>query len=377
MSAIHLPSFTRVCVVRLAHGSRSGSGDQVLLHADGVPGDQAVGDRKDRRGAAVILHHHDGLRAGKVLVKLQEIFHVGAAPGVDGLVRIPHDEKVPVPAAEHLHQPVLQGVDVLELIDHDVFEALLPLQPDLLVDLEDVKCEVDEVVVVEAEAFLLLVQIAVKQNVLHIHRVKVLLAEDVEGHGDHVAVILRLLDALADLEHVPRVFEGHVAQGEAALLVDLCEHGVDVGVVEDEEAVGVLYRVAVLLQHRHAEAVEGVDVAGVAVVDQRADALAHLVRGAVREGHAEDVVRRNADHVHQVREAVRKGAGLSGSCAGNDPERSFCSSDRFPLCVVQFLIQGPRPLPYCSQYSITLSSKCEHMFRNYFARYPVENPLPE
>ena len=239
-----------------------------------------------------------------------------------------------MPAAEHLHQPVLQGIDVLELIDHDVFEALLPLQPDLLVDLEDVKREVDEVVVVEAEAFLLLVQIAVKQNVLHIDRVKVLLAEDVEGHGDHVAVILRLLDALADLEHVPRVFEGHVAQGEAALLVDLCEHGVDVGVVENEEAVGVLYRVAVLLQHRHAEAVEGADVAGVAVVDQRADALAHLVRGAVREGHAEDVVRRHTDHVHQVREAVRQGAGLAAAGPRHHADIAFGGGHRLPLLFI-------------------------------------------
>ena len=48
-------------------------------------------------------------------------------------------------------------------------------------------------------------------------------------------------------------------ESEAALLVDTREHGVNVGVVEHEEALGVGNSVAVLLQDGDAEAVEGAD----------------------------------------------------------------------------------------------------------------------
>ena len=42
-------------------------------------------------------------------------------------------------AAQHLHQLILQRVDILKLVDHDVFEPLLPLEPDVLVLLENVE----------------------------------------------------------------------------------------------------------------------------------------------------------------------------------------------------------------------------------------------
>ncbi|MFR5195795.1 MAG: hypothetical protein ACLTEX_10855, partial [Eggerthella lenta] len=86
-----------------------------------------------------------------------------------------------------------------------------------------------------------------------------------ERHGQHVAVVSRALFQFHDLDHVARLRERHVPQGEPALLVDNLQHSIDVGVVQHEKALRVLQRVAVLLQHRHAEAVDRVDVAGLVV----------------------------------------------------------------------------------------------------------------
>ena len=78
-------------------------GTQVLLHTEAVFGDQGVGDGKYLRGGAVVVRHHNRPGAGKVLVEVKKVLHIGAAPGVYGLVRVPHDEKVSVVAGKDLH----------------------------------------------------------------------------------------------------------------------------------------------------------------------------------------------------------------------------------------------------------------------------------
>ena len=143
--------------------------------------------------------------------------------------------------------------------------------------LEDVQGEFDQVVVVQAEALLLLVQIAVKDDVRGGGGPVILLLQRVQGQGDQVPVVVRLLEQLLNLDHVPGGGEGHVPEGETPLLIDDLEHGVNVRVVQHQEALGVLDRVAVLLEDGDAEAVEGVDVSGVVVPGEGVDALAHLI----------------------------------------------------------------------------------------------------
>ena len=132
-------------------------GHEILLDAARVLGDQRIDDREDFRRRTVVLEHEDGLRAREVGIEVQEIASRGPAPRVDGLVGVADDEEVLVPAAEHVHEPVLRLVDVLELVNHDVLEALLPLLADRLVLGKDVQRELDEVVVVEPEALLLFI----------------------------------------------------------------------------------------------------------------------------------------------------------------------------------------------------------------------------
>ena len=251
--------------------------EQVLFDAVAVFCDQRVRRRQNLRCRTVVFHHHDGLHVWKDLVEIQQILDVRAAPGVDRLVRVAHDEEVAVIAAQHLHQLILQRVDILKLVDHDVFEPLLPLEPDVLVLLENIERELDEVVVVEAEALFLLIEIAVEDDVPRRVGALVLFAQRVERHRDHVLVILRLLKELSDLDHVPCGGIGHVAQCEAALFVDDAEHRVDVGIIQHQKALRVLHRMAVLLQNGDTEAVERVDIARVVVAGQGVDTLAHLV----------------------------------------------------------------------------------------------------
>ena len=258
----------------LARGLRR---EQVLFDAVAVFCDQRVRRRQNLRRGTVVFHHHDGLHVWKDLVEIQQILDVRAAPGVDRLVRVAHDEEVAVIAAQHLHQLILQRVDILKLVDHDVFEPLLPLEPDVLVLLENIERELDEVVVVEAEALFLLIEIAVEDDVPRRVGPLVFFAQRVERHRDHVLVILRLLKELSDLDHVPCGGIGHVAQCEAALFVDDAEHRVDVGIIQHEEALRILHGMAVLLQNGDTEAVERVDIARVVVAGQGVDTLAHLV----------------------------------------------------------------------------------------------------
>ena len=146
-----------VCVMT-EHGVALGEhGHERLLHALGVLVDERVGHGEDLGGRAVVVVHENRARAGKARVEVEQVAHVGATPGVDGLVGVTDHEEVVVVPLQDLHELVLKAVDVLELVDHDVLEARLPLASNLRVVLEDVERELDEVVVVEPEALLLFI----------------------------------------------------------------------------------------------------------------------------------------------------------------------------------------------------------------------------
>ena len=238
-------------------------------------------------------------------------------------------------AGEHAHKLVLQLVDVLELVDHDVFQALLPFQSDVRVLIEDVEHDDNKVVVVEGKALLLLIEIPIEDDVAHISCLLVLFAQRGERHGKQVAVVIGPFLELHDLDHVARATERHIAQREPPLVVDDLKHLIDVGVVEHEKALRVLNGVRILLQNRDAETVEGVDEARVVVAGERADAMAHLVSGLIGEGDAQNVSGHDAEVVHQVCKAFRKGARLARSRAGDDANVALRRSNGLKLCGIK------------------------------------------
>jgi hypothetical protein len=71
--------------------------------------------------------------------------------------RVAHNEQIFVIAAKRLHQPVLQLIDILKFVDHDIFEPFLPLEPYVFVGTENIKRQFDEVVIIESEALFLLI----------------------------------------------------------------------------------------------------------------------------------------------------------------------------------------------------------------------------
>ena len=65
------------------------------------------------------------LRVGKILLELQNVADVGAAPRVDALVLVAHRADVLVLAGQQLHQLVLRPVGVLVLVDEQIAIATL------------------------------------------------------------------------------------------------------------------------------------------------------------------------------------------------------------------------------------------------------------
>ncbi len=87
----------------------------------------------------------------------------------------------------------------------------------------------------------------------------------------------------------------------------------------------------VLLQDRDAEAVERVDVARVIVPRQAVDALAHLVCGLVRKGHAQDVAWQDPELIDKERKAMGQRPRLAGAGPRDDPHVPFCCGHRLLL----------------------------------------------
>ena len=77
---------------------------------------------------SIILHHHDGLCCLIFTVKVHKELCAGTTPGIYGLVRITYYKKIMMISAQNLHKCILRTVNILELIYHDVFQSLLPLQ---------------------------------------------------------------------------------------------------------------------------------------------------------------------------------------------------------------------------------------------------------
>ena len=108
-----------------------------------------VGDGEDRRGRSVVLIEHDDLRACEVLLEVEDVPHVGAAPCVDRLVVVADDADVSLPSREQLQQPVLGVVGVLVLVDEQPPERRAVTLQQLGEELEHVDGPEQEVVEVE------------------------------------------------------------------------------------------------------------------------------------------------------------------------------------------------------------------------------------
>ena len=100
---------------------------QALVLALRVVAHHGVGGAQDMTRGTVVLLQLDGLAVFKVLLKVQDVGNVGAAPAVNGLVVVAHDHEVLVLGGQQVGDFVLDVVGVLILVDANVAEALLIL----------------------------------------------------------------------------------------------------------------------------------------------------------------------------------------------------------------------------------------------------------
>ena len=100
---------------------------QALVLALRVVAHHGVGGAQDMARGTVVLLQFDRLAVFKVLLKVQNVGDVGAAPTVNGLVVVAHDHEVLVLGGQQVGNLVLNVVGVLILVDANVAEALLVL----------------------------------------------------------------------------------------------------------------------------------------------------------------------------------------------------------------------------------------------------------
>ena len=100
---------------------------QALVLALRVVAYHGVGGVQDVTRRTIVLLQLDGLAVFKVLLKVQNVGDVGAAPAINGLVIVAYDHEVLVLSGQQVGDFVLDVVGVLILVDANVAEALLVL----------------------------------------------------------------------------------------------------------------------------------------------------------------------------------------------------------------------------------------------------------
>ena len=97
-----------------------------------------------------------------VLVEFQYVLYPCPAPRIYGLIRIAHNEQIPVITAEYLRQRILVTADILKLVHHDIHHAFLPFVAFLRIGSEDVERNGYEIIIVKSIHLLLFVQVSQK-----------------------------------------------------------------------------------------------------------------------------------------------------------------------------------------------------------------------
>ena len=107
-------------------------GPEMLVLAVAVLADDGRGGVENDLRRAVVALELDDRRFGKVLLEVEDVAQVGAAPLVDRLIGIADDAEVAVGFGEPPDQQVLRPVRVLVLVDHDEPELLGVLRANAL-----------------------------------------------------------------------------------------------------------------------------------------------------------------------------------------------------------------------------------------------------
>ncbi len=273
-----------------------------------------------------------------MLLEVEDDPDVGAAPAVDRLVIIAHNAQVVVLARDQLDEPELRLVDVLVLIHEHVAEALLILTPDLLMLIEELHGLHDEVVEVQRVIPLKLLLVA-GVDPPHQHLPLALRGAQVVVHRHEL--ILRVADrpehlVVGAIGAAIAIRQAHVQPG-AHFLHD----GRLVALAEDRVLRHHAHVLAIHAEDPCADGVEGPrpDPLRALLTDEPVDALAHLIRGLVREGDGEDGLRIDPAVLNHVSDAEGERTRLPGARSREDQDGPFDALRGRTLFRVEFFKQ--------------------------------------
>ena len=286
------------------------------------------------RGGAIILLQLDDLGARKVLLELQDIGHFRAAPRVDRLVVVPHHADILAVLCEQAEPKVLDLVGVLIFVDQDVFEAVLVLLQHIRMlpeDVEHVQQQIAEIASVQ------------RLQARLIGLVQLSAASVGVGFILHRIEIARVQPAVLPPVDQP----GQLARGPALLVqIGLRDQRLEqaqliVG-VDDREVRLQADQLGMAAQHLRPDRVERAEPrhAFDRVADMAAHTFAHLARGLVGEGDAQDLARPGEAHGDQMRQPRRQRCGLARPGTRQHQDGSLGRRHRLALGWIQALRIG-------------------------------------
>ena len=164
-------------VIRLIKGDLLPYGvfrPELLRLAVLIVSDDGIGCGQDILRRAIILLKLDRLRLGKVLLEIQDVADIRAAPAVDGLIGIADDAEIVMTACQKRCEPVLCAVRILIFVDEDVAETPLILLTQFVVIFQKVDGEQQEIVKIQSIvlAQLLVIQAEKLRNLLRMERIR-------------------------------------------------------------------------------------------------------------------------------------------------------------------------------------------------------------
>ena len=308
-------------------------GEQRLPQAAAIVGDQSRSNGQNVPRRSIISLEPNDLGAGKVLLEAQDVFDIGAAPGVDRLVVVADAAQIAVGLGDEPEKKILNDVRVLVLVDQDVTEA---------------SAEGVENIAVFAQQ-----PQGLEQEIAEVHRVErfqaglIALVQGRALAAGEPRSLARRHALRIDAPVFPPVDQIGERSRRPALVVqifrlqELLEQPQLVVGIENGEIRPQAHQLGVHAQNLGADRVERAEPRHRLLrTGEDSNPLAHLPRGLVGEGHRQDLMGAGAAGRNDVRDSGGQDARLAHAGAGENENRPVQRLDRPALLFVQPLEVG-------------------------------------
>ncbi len=235
------------CLIGLNLLAIACGGEQTLVLTLRVMAHHGICRRKDMAGRAVILLELNHLGIGKILLEVEDVGDIGAAPGINRLVVVAHNHQVLVLGSEQVRNLVLHVIRILILVYADIAKTLLIFFEHLGAAAQKLKRPHEQVVKVHrVRGTQATLQLRVNTRGLLFLRTRRAGAHLVRA--DHGVFRRRDLGA----NHV----DGVLLLLDGKRLHDIAHHAARIVIIVDGELAGIAQKISILAKHAHAHSVE-------------------------------------------------------------------------------------------------------------------------